>query len=121
MTPAQRRARDGALFLDTKIPGWHDQIRLEGLNMEVGLSATPVRQRVGCVLCQLNAMGHGGQPLTGGDVYTGSYSLLADEILPERGRYTKSKELGFVETGTVTYKALTAAWKDEILARRNAA
>lgn len=121
LNQARARAKKGAAFLDENVPGWHEHIDTDGLDMEYGM---PSATKSGCILCQV-------APLLGGRAdYDEGVLMLG--MNPE-GR--KVVSLGFATTAgmslevadmlkhagdpvSISYERLTEAWKEEIAARR---
>jgi hypothetical protein len=97
------RVARGAALLDEKLPGWHERVGLEKLDLS---------RPCYCILGQEFREMAEGTGESGWDV--GLIDLFGDDA-DEAGRY------GFtVQHDSQSFAALTAEWKRVILARRNA-
>jgi hypothetical protein len=107
MEEISQRVAKGAAFLDTKAPGWHDQIKLPTLNMS---------RLYDCILGQLfHGYFRGGEKLQLSDEDTQNLGFDAydptEQIQPVRSAL-RSPPL------SEEYTALKAAWVTEIRKRR---
>lgn len=117
---ANRLVERGAKLLDTKLPGWHKQIKLNRLDLSDGCR---------CVLGQLGQIKVNLDRLSWHDGRA-SYEEMCDEILglKDDSRYGFNNENG--NTGelprlrghvvNVSFDELQNAWEDEIRSRRAA-
>lgn len=113
-TPEQRAAK-GAAWLDSKLPGWFNDINPRRLDMESGSQNSG--NDCGCVCAQLDRAYN---RANGGDNY-GGWSYGFRRLAGIRDAFSarffqRAENLGFYGPGE--YAELTAAWKHEVRVRR---
>ena len=123
---AMEAAARGAALLDERVPGWHDQIDLDRLDLSLGYqyrrggSASSA-----CILCQLNANGFGRSVQDAETHVTGSYSFGLNELFPNADliSFELAIQHGFTTTGRelASWEDLDKAWTQLITERREAA
>lgn len=98
------RVKAGCLWMDKMLPGWEDKINLDELDLQ-----SPHK----CVLGQ--TLGFWPSEMNDPENQLG---LFGFDVTP-RGARLFTKGEGFEQGDVLCYKALTKAWKREILLRKN--
>lgn len=105
-TQAQILVAEGAAALDESIPGWHNLIDLDSLEMQDSCN---------CVVGQI-----AGRKLNLDENDWLFFEDALDEVFGERTNYYWARRHGFDATPLVEYDELAAEWTRVILERRAA-